>query len=238
MVNLKQWREAQHWYIEAAANRNKAALEALGMLYQTDDSRYRGDEAVELLIRSSSDPRLSTSSDTTTADKKALEQDLAMLLGSENAQCCEPRLDWSKQKETTGAAPPCVAYCAHDNELFCDGREPGNTRLSACRPACVQTDATMLWTELPRIPEKRRSGRHRGPTHFHGDASEHKLASHHSENTGYGSSDDDAGGGYTSAQHLILKGDALYFGHGTKANPAGAVKLYIQGVATHFCRCR
>ena len=70
VVNLKQWREAQHWYIEAATNGNKAALEALGMLYQTDDSRHRGDEAVELLIRSSSDPHLPTSSDTTTAKKK------------------------------------------------------------------------------------------------------------------------------------------------------------------------
>ena len=209
------------------------------MLYQTDDSRYRSDEAVELLIRSSSDPHLPMGSHATTADRATLEQDLTALLRSENAQCAEPCYG-NKQQELKNAAPPCVAYCAHDNELFCDGWEAGNSRLSAYRAACVQTDATMLWTELPRAPDRRKNGRSQGSTRSNLDASENRLAvtlSHHSGHTGYNSSDDESGGGYTSAQQLILKGDALYFGHGTKANPAAAAKLYIQGAFTDPCRC-
>lgn len=242
VVNLQSWREAQHWYHEAAKLGHKDALEALGLLYQADDYRCRGHEAVELLIRASSDPQLSsTVPHGTTAHRNPLEQDLAVLLNSENAQCCEPRWDSIQQqelKEETCAATPCVAFCAHDNEVFCDGREAGNSRLSAYRSASVQTDATMLWTELPRPQVRRKAGRIRGSTRSHAEALEQRVIVtqlRSSGPTGHNSSDDEAGCSYTSAQNLVLKGDALYFGHGTKANPAAAVKLYIQGLFVTSC---
>lgn len=235
-VAARSWRAAEYWYNEAANRGNKGAVEALGLLYQTYASAQRSTEAVELLIRSSSDPHLQSLVDGPSKDEETLEQGLAQLLSSENAQCLVPdsvSLQPQCSKDEVRSTKACVAFRAHDNDLFCDGIDSGNSRLSVHRSASAQTDATMLWTELPKPPQRRKTIRSRGSARWSADAPEQVLILSESRNSAsirHSSSEDEETCTYTSAQLLLLRGDALYFGHGIKADPEGAVKLYMQGM--------
>jgi hypothetical protein len=238
VTNTKHWHAAKHWYTVAAGHGHKGAMCALALLYYSDLAARRV-EAVDLLIRSSSipnDPADTSEHVTCSSTPATLEQILAQVLGSRNAllpesppNCQSSQRTNDLRPDNTLAAEPVVTY---RNEMFCEGEGDVEQKHAAIyRSAYAQTDATMLWSQLQkrRRNHGRRATRRRSCLE-HG-ASTVSASAGVAERPTCCPLEHANSGAFTPAQHLTLQGDALFFGHGERADTSGACKLYLQGMS-------